>query len=491
MPLDFLKGSAIVGIVGVVIGFWDKIKAFVWKFISILIQRIEINTEEAHEAVIAYLIKNYKKLPVYDKAYGAKNETFRNGKYGLVPFEKFGTTSIIFISNKKHFGFMKLPFVFNHIKETKTQENRYNEPANDKTYSTLTCIRGTLNIDEIIEKASKTRNNMSWQIDESEEKINRFDIFYLPDKDSNNHAYFSKSTTGFTWYRQNQFRLLGINSDELGRETSSTGKALDNLFFPDNIKELINIISLWVKSKEWYKEKNIPWKRGWLLYGLPGTGKTALARAFAEDLNMPIYVFSLSQMSNNDLISSWRNMQLNVPCIALIEDIDNVFHGRKNVSQDFSMISKLLTSDDEKEDNNEETPKFSRLTFDCLLNCLDGVDKTNGVFTIITTNDVTKIDPAIGQPQTLEDGTPVFISSRPGRIDKAIELTYMEKVNKISMAKKILSDFPDKYDEVLVYIERDLQETPAQFQEYCAQIAILEYWKQQEIEIRKHELEAL
>lgn len=40
-------------------------------------------------------------------------------------------------------------------------------------------------------------------MNEREEKINRFDIFYLPDKDSNNHAYFSKSTTGFTWYRQN------------------------------------------------------------------------------------------------------------------------------------------------------------------------------------------------------------------------------------------------------------------------------------------------
>lgn len=483
MPLDFLKGGAVVGIIGVVIGFWDKIKSFLWKFISVVIQRIEINTEEAHDAVIAYLVKNYKRLPIYDKAYGATNATFRNGKFGLVPFEKFGTTSVIFISNHKFLKFIKMPFVFNHVKETKTQENRYSEPSGDKTYSTITCLRGSLDVDDIIEKASKTRNNMSWQIDENEEKISRFDIFYLPDKDSNNHAYFSKSSTGFTWYRQNQFRLLGIKSEELGREISSSGKALDNLFFPDNIKELINIISLWVKSKEWYKEKNIPWKRGWLLYGPPGTGKTALARAFAEDLNMPIYVFSLSQMSNNDLISSWRNMQLNVPCIALIEDIDNVFHGRKNVSQDISMFTKLLTADEEKDQNNEDI-KFTRLTFDCLLNCLDGVDKSDGIFTIITTNDVSKIDPAIGEPQKLEDGTEVFISSRPGRIDKAIELTYMEKENKRSMARKILSEFPTYLNDVLEYIEKDIKETPAQFQEYCAQIAIQEYWKQRESEVK-------
>jgi hypothetical protein len=30
-------------------------------------------------------------------------------------------------------------------------------------------------------------------------------------------------------------------------------------------------------------------------------------------------------MSNNDFIKSWQSMQLNIPCITLIEDIDNVF----------------------------------------------------------------------------------------------------------------------------------------------------------------------
>ena len=46
---------------------------------------------------------------------------------------------------------------------------------------------------------------------------------------------------------------------------------------------------------------------------------------------MPIYVFNLAQMSNHELMKAWTEMQVNVPCIALIEDIDNVFHGRENV----------------------------------------------------------------------------------------------------------------------------------------------------------------
>lgn len=478
--IEYLKGGAIIGII---IGFWDKIKLIGWKIISIAIQRVEIKTDEAHNAVIAYLVKNYDKYKTYDKTYGAINETYRNGKYGLVPFEKFGSSSIIFISDKKTLRFFRIPFLFNHTEESRGNEERnHHREEDNKTYSSITFLRGSLDIDKIIREASEFRNSISWQIDDVEDTATRFDIFYLPNKENHNHAYFSKETVGYAWYKQNQYRLLGVQPNDLGREMSSNGNALDNLFFPNEVKELIGVISLWVKSKNWYKEKNIPWKRGWLLYGPPGTGKTALVRAFAEDLNMPIYVFSLSQMSNNDLMNSWKNMQLNVPCIALIEDIDNVFHGRKNICQNNGMFSRILTSDEDNNDN-EGDAKFTPLTFDCLLNCIDGVDKSDGVFTIITTNDIEKIDSAIGQPVE-KDGKKMFVSSRPGRIDKAIELSYMLKENKIQMANKIVGEFKDKLNEVLEYIDEEHEETPAQFQEYCAQIAIQEYWKEKVNEIK-------
>jgi len=48
------------------------------------------------------------------------------------------------------------------------------------------------------------------------------------------------------------------------------------------------------------------------------------------------------------------------------------------------------------------------------------------------------------------------------------------------MAKKILSEFPNQYQEVKKYIDLEIRETPAQFQEYCAQIAIQEFWKEKE-----------
>ena len=61
-----------------------------------------------------------------------------------------------------------------------------------------------------------------------------------------------------------------------------------------------------------------------------------------------------------------------------------------------------------KEDDGDDKrprPAAPPLTFDCLLNCLDGVERADGIFTIITTNDIGKIDPALGQPRKLPDGT--------------------------------------------------------------------------------------
>src|SRR6059058_748337 len=184
---------------------------------------------------------------------------------------------------------------------------------------------------------------------------------------------------------------------------------------------------------------------------------------------MPIYVFNLAEMTNHELIKTWTDMQVNVPCVALIEDIDNVFHGRENVARRSSMMSLMFARDEKKSDNNHKgdsaRDSFSPLTFDCLLNCLDGVERTDGIFTIVTTNDLSKIDPALGQPRRLPDGCSEFISTRPGRVDKAVELTYMEAADKKKMAKRILGEYEEEYLRMAAFVERfpELQESPAQF----------------------------
>ncbi len=470
-----LAGGAALGLVA---SMWGKIKGFAWRLVGLLIQRVEIPTEPGHEALVSYLVTKFKRSRNYDKMYGASWEYQRDGRYGLVPYEVFGNRMLIFWNGW-------FPFIFTNQVESKAASGKGNNESSGsggmKIHSTLLFVRGTLDVEKLLREACEARNNISWAVeDEQAATKNRFCIHHVPPR-AGNDGEWNGSSDGLAWYQQGNYRLLAHTPDQLGKARTNNGKALDHLIFPQCVKDLIKEIELWRKSKDWYLEKGIPWKRGWLLYGPPGTGKTALARAFAEDLNMPIYVYNLAEMSNHDLIKAWTEMQTNTPCIALIEDIDNVFHGRENVVRRPNMFAMMVPEKKEAEGNDKgRGPLGPPLTFDCLLNCLDGVERADGIFTIITTNDLTKIDPALGLPRQLPDGTSEFISTRPGRIDKAVELTYMEAADKKRMARKILGAFEKEYLDMLDFIDKfpDLPETPAQFQERCAQVALKCFWRE-------------
>ena len=137
-----------------------------------------------------------------------------------------------------------------------------------------------------------------------------------------------------------------------------------------------------------------------------------------------------------------------VPCMAVIEDIDAVFHGRTNVVG--------------KEQQN--------LTFDCLLNCLDGIQKCDGLFVAITTNQLDKIDPALGCPDR-------GISSRPGRIDRTLHLGPLGFDERVKIASRILFD---RVDLQIRAVEEGDGDTVAQFQERCSRYALSSFWTRPE-----------
>jgi len=107
------------------------------------------------------------------------------------------------------------------------------------------------------------------------------------------------------------------------------------------------------------------------------------------------------------------------------------------------------------------------LTFDCLLNCISGVKQADGVFLVVTTNHVDKLDPALGIPDATGKST------RPGRIDKAIHLGLMAEPQRLQLAKHILSDYPEL---IAKTVEEGEGETAAQFQSRCAQLALSKFW---------------
>jgi hypothetical protein len=481
-----LAGFAILGtVLGMVLRGWSSMKGFVHGLFRMVVTQVHLQDDATSQAVLAHLVRTYKRSGMCEKTFGGRHESFRDGKFGHVPFEFFGGHRVLFWVGRA-------PLWFNVTAEKGEETGSViywggKPKANMK--ASLSFFRGTIDVEAIIATASAARNHLYWANGLSDHK--RFFIKRIPDATQSGRSRYSAGTS-LAWYQEGLYRLLAHSPDELGKGTSplSPGRSTDKLYFPEHVRKLIREVEMWRKLRDWYTVRDIPWKRGWVLYGPPGTGKSAVTRAIAEDLDMPLFVYSLGQMVNEDLEQSWAEMQAHVPCIALFEDFDNVFHGRENVYGKPQLADLLAataagggTAATANAGGNTTTPSAvlntGKLSFDCLLNCLDGVEKSNGIFTVITTNHIDKLDPALGQPRKKPDGTVEFISTRPGRIDKAIELGYMTDADKLKLARRIFFD-----DEVGLRLigqtldrEPDRRETPAQFQERCAQLALDLLWQ--------------
>ena len=142
-----------------------------------------------------------------------------------------------------------------------------------------------------------------------------------------------------------------------------------------------------------------------------------------------------------------------IELLDIVEDLDAVFEGRENIA-----VKKGLENG---------------LTFDSFLNSIDGVENTDGVFIIITTNDVKRLDPALGVPRN--GGT---ISTRPGRIDRTLKFENLTEKGREKMATRILGDFERVKWEYLLVEGND--DTGAQFQERCSRVALNLFWETKE-----------
>ena len=67
----YAAGGALIGIVGMLAGFWGKVKGVLWRVANLFVQQVEIPTEEAHNALVAFLIAHHKRSRMYDRMYGA------------------------------------------------------------------------------------------------------------------------------------------------------------------------------------------------------------------------------------------------------------------------------------------------------------------------------------------------------------------------------------------------------------------------------------
>ncbi|KAH8591030.1 P-loop containing nucleoside triphosphate hydrolase protein, partial [Bisporella sp. PMI_857] len=184
-------------------------------------------------------------------------------------------------------------------------------------------------------------------------------------------------------------------------------------------------------TRKFYSDCGIPYRRGYLLHGPPGTGKMSLSLALAGHLRVNIYLVHLPSVETD---SDLQNLfgQLPPKCIVLLEDIDATGNTKKK---------------------SETISKVSSCTLSGFLIVLDGPSSQEKRIVLMTSNIAEKLDPAL---------------IRPGRIDKKIFLGLMSQksaermflgmykpaVEAPNLAEQFASAIPDR------------KFTPAQLQEY-------------------------
>lgn len=168
------------------------------------------------------------------------------------------------------------------------------------------------------------------------------------------------------------------------------------------IQEIKESVELPLTHPEYYEEMGIRPPKGVILYGSPGTGKTLLAKAVANQTSATFLRVVGSELIQKYLGDGpklvrelFRVAEEHAPSIVFIDEIDAV--GTKRY------------------DSNSGGEREIQRTMLELLNQLDGFDSRGDVKVIMATNRIETLDPAL---------------IRPGRIDRKIEFPLPDEKTK-------------------------------------------------------------
>lgn len=421
-----LGGGVIAGITAV----WQYIRIGWSKFYGMFVVSLTVE-RQGSEALLMYLTQTFKTTRLGNYRYvGVPMRTRRSWRNQLVFWEVISSLGNIF--------WRKWRPIWATWKLAKDDE--YELTVYPSTL-TLSFFRGTFQRETLLLEAQEFWNEFMRDADHDDryfiERIVGINKRAAYSGGSNKYEAprSKRSNDNFSVNTFRAARPIGIDRQEVGHHAALLG--IRHLALAPHIDKAVQEARHWEGNRDWYQIRGLPWKLGWVLYGSPGNGKTTLARAIAEELRLPIYIYDLASMANDELISAWSDMQAHTPCVALFEDIDAVFHARENVA-------------------NKE------LTFDCLLNCLDGVEQADGVFTIMTTNNIELVDPALGR-STADGG-----STRPGRISRVLEMTPPDAAGRMLIAQRILMDWPNVWEQV---VAEGAGDSGDQFQARCFKYA--------------------
>ncbi|EEH04120.1 mitochondrial chaperone BCS1 [Histoplasma capsulatum G186AR] len=216
------------------------------------------------------------------------------------------------------------------------------------------------------------------------------------------HEYAARSQEGKTVI----YNSWGTEWRQFGQ--SRRKRPLESVILDKGVKErIVDDVKDFLQSGSWYYDRGIPYRRGYLLHGPPGSGKSSFIQALAGELDYDIAILNLSERGLTD--DRLNHLLTIIPArtLVLLEDVDAAF-GNRRVQSD------------------ADGYRGANVTFSGLLNALDGVASAEERIIFLTTNHVERLDEAL---------------VRPGRVDMTVRLGETTRYQVSKLWERFYGDF--------------------------------------------------
>lgn len=441
-------GASAIAAITFIFSLWDKTSGVLTKLFSFIIVPVNfLNDGGATENAFATFVNNRMKpfrfnIGIYFlKRYYIKSKESSK----LVIVKKISEGSSFYLYNN-----VPIIIQYNTLPGPSEVPSPGGSNKPEQKIIGFKYLRGTLNEKQFLLDILNYYENEYLELN-SKDSDNGIIVFTYAGKDGADDPDRAISNYTGSYYETDfrRYQTFPYLQNDIGLPARPTDKSI---YLNQDLRNVLAEAQNWIDLKDWYNEKQIPWKRSYLLIGKPGTGKTLFVRTVAEAIHSNIYAFDLATMNNNNFRNAWNDANSRgYKRIILLEDIDAVFNGRENITS---------------------TAMNKGLTFDCLLQAIDGIERGDGTLLFITTNYPEKLDAAISGG----NATPGDITTRPGRVDRVIEFKELEEEGSRTIVNNILGDSGLPKEELDNLIQSGIGKTPGQLQEICTRIALDRKW---------------
>lgn len=201
--------------------------------------------------------------------------------------------------------------------------------------------------------------------------------------------------------------IIHAEGDPIHREDE---EALDGVGYDDiggcrkQLNQIREMVELPIRHPELFKNIGIKPPRGILLYGPPGSGKTLIARAVANEtgaffflINGPEIMSKMAGESESNLRKAFEEAEKNAPAIIFIDEIDSIAPKREKAQGE---VEKRIVSQ--------------------LLTLMDGMKSRSQVIVMAATNRPNTIDPAL---------------RRFGRFDRELDIGVPDDIGRLEIVR--------------------------------------------------------